>query len=945
MPSDLDGLNAPPANAPNVFAGYTATEYGDPNDALRLFDFHADFASPNDSTFLERPESPLIVAAFDPTSPDGRTDIKQPAPGEFLDSQSDRLMSRVAYRNFGTHESIVFNQTVRLTPLDQTYRAGVRVYELRRQNGAFAVSEQATIGDTETSRWMASAAQDHQGNLAVGYSFASEEKKPSIFYTGRTANDPAGIFRSEITMTEGTGVQTAFGFRWGDYTQLSPDVTDDCTFWLTNQYYTFDSQEESPFGWLTRIGRFKFAECTVAPRATIIGIVTNAADNQPISGAIVTANQVYSRSTNHDGNYGTLLLVPDTYILTAAADGFRPQTVTVTISNGQTLTQNFTLQPIAVLQNSGIEITDESCALDKAIDPGETISVDISLQNTGAINTTNLIATLLPTGGVTNPSEAQNFGAITLSGNEVTRPFTFTASNDLQCGDQIILTFRLQDAADDLGTISLVLNTGKPRIALAENFDGLPAPRLPRDWTTSRIDGQSVWKTSRKRSQSPPNSAFSPDPNQKGVNELVSPVFSVSTADAEISFRNWYDLETTFLRNRLYDGSVLEIKIGAADWQDIEAAGGAFLQGGYDGTIDSCCQNPLAGRRGWSGKSGQNQMPEFITSRAKLPDNAAGQNVQIRFRVGTDVGTSREGQYIDDLVVIDGFACNCSLRSSRAPFDFDADGKTDIAVFRPSDSPNEADFFIRQSSEDTFKATAWGSVGDEAVNADYDGDGKTDYAVFRPSSNYWFILNSSNNTINAVKFGNGGDKLTPADYDGDGRADIAIFRLSNGTWHILQSSDNQVSVRSLGKFGDLPVNSDYDADGKTDIAVFRPSSGIWYVFQSLTNRLTAEYFGQNGDVPIPGDFDADGKSDFTVFRPSGGIWYLRRSTDGFTTFRFGFGNDKPLQADYDGDGKQDIAVFRPSEGRFYYLQSSDGAFRAVTFGANSDVPVSSIFVP
>ena len=149
-----------------------------------------------------------------------------------------------------------------------------------------------------------------------------------------------------------------------------------------------------------------------------------------------------------------------------------------------------------------------------------------------------------------------------------------------------------------------------------------------------------------------------------------------------MQFRNWYELETTFLRNKLYDGSVLEIKIGANDWQDIEASGGSFLSGGYDGTLDSCCQNPLSGRRAWSGRSGANQTSEFVTSKAKLPAAAAGQNVRLRWRVGTDIGTFREGQYIDDLIVNDGYVCACAVNQTRAPFDFDGDGKTDLSIFR-----------------------------------------------------------------------------------------------------------------------------------------------------------------------------------------------------------------------------------------------------------------------
>ncbi len=945
LPADLDGLNPPPPDAPHLFVGYTATEYGDPQDAIRLFNFRADFANPNNSTFAERSESPLPVAAFDPTSPFGRDDISQPPPGERLDSQSDRLMYRVAYRNFGTHESIIFNQTVRVSPVDQIYRAGVRVYELRKANGIFSVNEQATVGGSDVSRWMASAAQDWQGNIAVGYSFGSEDRPPSILYTGKSASDPTGTFRNENALVFGTGVQKAFGFRWGDYTAMNSDPSDGCTFWMTNQYYTFESQEESDFGWLTRIGAFKFDECTAAPSATIQGVITNAANGQPISGAkIKTASGIF-RTSDEGGNYGSIRLAPNQYVLTVSADGFRSQTVTVNAPNGANITQNFALEPTAVLQNAGTEITAESCAVNKAVEPGETVTLNIALNNTGAINTTNLVATLLPENGVINPSAPQNYGALIVNGASISRPFTFTVTPNFACGGILTLVLQLNDGAEDLGEVSIHLQTGVPRIALAEDFDNFPLPDLPPNWTTGATGGQIIWKVTEERFQSPPNAVFSPAPRTAGLNELVTPVFQITSPNAEISFQNWYELETTFLRNRLYDGSVMEIKIGANDWRDIEVAGGAFLSGGYDGVIDTCCQNPLGGRRGWSGRSGTAQTSQFITSRAKLPTSAAGQNVQMRWRVGTDIGTFREGQYLDDIVVNDGFVCSCQIsQTNRAPFDFDGDGKTDLSVFRPSDAPDAPDFFIENSSNNSFSGAAWGSVGDLAVNADFDGDGKTDFAVFRPSTRTWFILRSADNTIFTLNYGLAQDKLVPADYDGDGKADIAVYRPSDGSWYIRRSSDGQTSVTRFGVAEDLPVQADFDGDGKADIAVFRPSSGFWYILRSSDSVAAILPFGLSGDKPVAGDFDGDGKADIAVFRPSDRIWYILQSSQGFTAVQFGLSEDKPLQADFDGDGKRDVAVFRPSTGVWYYLKSSDGNFIAKQFGISTDTPVPSIFV-
>ena len=488
-------------------------------------------------------------------------------------------------------------------------------------------------------------------------------------------------------------------------------------------------------------------------------------------------------------------------------------------------------------------------------------------------------------------------------------------------------------------TILINLPTGKSRIALEENFDNVQPPNLPSGWTTSAEGAQEIWKVTENRSDSPPNAVFSPDPRQIGLNELITPAISITTQNAELTFRNWYELETTFLRNRLYDGSVLEIKIGENDWQDILDAGGSFLSGGYDGRIDSCCQNPLGGRLGWSGRSGADQESVFITTKVKLPATAAGNDVRFRWRIGTDIGTFREGQYLDDIVVTDGFVCSCAVNSGNAPFDFDGDGKTDLSIYRPTDSSAEADFYTQNSGNGANSNAAWGSIGDSAVNADYDGDGKTDYAVFRPSTNTWFILRSADSTIFTANFGLSNDKLTPADFDGDSKADLGVYRPAEGNWYILQSSNGQVKIVKFGLSEDLPVQADFDGDGKADLAVFRPSGGMWYVQKSLDGNVNIIKFGLNADKPVVGDFDGDGKADFVIYRPTEGNWYALQSRDGFTVTRFGLNNDLPLQVDFDGDGKQDIAVFRPSEAIWYYLQTSNGNVVIKKFGQSSDTPV------
>ncbi|MBE7517050.1 MAG: carboxypeptidase regulatory-like domain-containing protein [Chloracidobacterium sp.] len=665
LPSDLDGLRPPPAGAPNVFASYSATEYGEAADALRLFDLHADWADPFASTFTERPESPIAVAAFDPTSPPGRADIAQPPPGEMLDSNSDRLNSRLAYRNFGTSESLIVDQTVRMSP-GGTYRAGVRIHELRRSGGNYTVNVDSTLGTADASRWIGSAAQDGHGNIAFGYSYGSENKKPAILYSGRLTGDPAGSFREEGSLAVGTGVQKAYGFRWGDWSSMSVDPSDDCTFWQTGEYFTQQSQDFSDFTWLTRIGRYKFDECTAAPRSWLTGTVLRADNGAPISGALIRAD-LYSRSSAADGNYGSMMMLPGSYSVAASAPGFRTRTVTMSIADGESRTLDFALEPIAVFSEPQLNISAESCGISNAPDPGEAVTIDLTLTNSGNAPVQNLVATLLAGGGVTLPGAAQAFGPMPVGGPAVTRPFTFTVSPTLVCGEMIEMTFHLQDGSNDLGSITVSMRTGTPKVAFTQNFDRTQQSTLPPRWTRSETHatefetpGERNWHVSLARGTNGTRSAYARDIQYVGVNEMTSPVFLIGTPSAKLSFRNWYELETTFLRNRLYDGSVLEIKIGNSDWEDIIAAGGVFESGGYDGTIDTCCQNPLGGRPGWSGRSGIEQTSQFIDSVVRLPAAAAGQMVQLRWRLGTDIGTFREGQYIDDIAVTDGYVCGCT---------------------------------------------------------------------------------------------------------------------------------------------------------------------------------------------------------------------------------------------------------------------------------------------
>jgi hypothetical protein len=213
-----------------------------------------------------------------------------------------------------------------------------------------------------------------------------------------------------------------------------------------------------------------------------------------------------------------------------------------------------------------------------------------------------------------------------------------------------------------------------------------------------------------------------------------------------------------------------------------------------------------------------------------------------------------------------GDACDDDPVAPQA--DFDGDGDSDIAVFRPEAGM----WLIRGAASRTF-----GEKGDVPVPGDYDGDGDVDIAVFRPYAGRWFIRGGA-----SPVFGQEGDIPVPGDYNGDGTTDIAVYRPSAGRWYIRGGASP-----SFGQDGDVPVPADYDGDGDTDIAVFRPSAGRWYV-----RGATSPAFGQEGDVPVPGDYDGDGDTEIAVFRPSAGRWFIRNGSSP----TFGQEGDIPLTA-------------------------------------------------
>lgn len=252
LPSTVRG-ESPPAGAPDYIMD---AEMANPGHSLHLWKFHVDWTQPLSSTFTG-PIS-LTVNAFDAFSGPG---IPQRDSPELPDAGDDNLMTPLQYRRVNGIESLWASQTI-----GSGGKTALRWYEIRDPNGAPVVYQQGDfqLPDAEY-RWMPSLSVDSQGNMALGYSVSGSDMDPAIRFTGRLATDPPGLLSPlEGSIIEGSGAQLGGYSRWGDYSAMSVDPADDCTFWYTNMYYPATGSN-----WHTRIGTFNFPTC---PRPTAVSL-------------------------------------------------------------------------------------------------------------------------------------------------------------------------------------------------------------------------------------------------------------------------------------------------------------------------------------------------------------------------------------------------------------------------------------------------------------------------------------------------------------------------------------------------------------------------------------------------------------------------------------------------------------------------------------------------
>jgi HYDIN/CFA65/VesB family protein len=325
LPSDMDGTIKPASGEPAIFMNFGT-------NSLNLWKFHVDFITPANSSFTG--PTVLGVASFTPLC-NGGTCVAQPGTTQKLDSLADRLMYRLAWRKFADgHESIVANHAI---------STGIRWYEIRNPNANPTVFQQGTFHPTAATRWMGSIAMDQSADIALGYSESSGTVSPSVFFTGRQPNDPAGTLQTETAIVNGTGSQIGGLSRWGDYSAMTVDPVDDCTFWYTQEYI----RTTGSFNWNTRIANFKFPNCGGGSNPPAVTLsATSLAFGKRVLGTTSTAKVVKLTNTGA----GTLNISS----ITINGDfAISSKTCGTTVAPGATCTVSVTFTPTLIGVRNG----------------------------------------------------------------------------------------------------------------------------------------------------------------------------------------------------------------------------------------------------------------------------------------------------------------------------------------------------------------------------------------------------------------------------------------------------------------------------------------------------------------------------------------------------------------------------------------------------------------
>ncbi|PIE81136.1 MAG: hypothetical protein CSA11_05005 [Chloroflexi bacterium] len=641
-PSDMDGSTPPPNNAPNYIMRHVDTEAhgisGYPtNDILEIWGFSVDWNTPANSSFTKVAD--ILTTEFDSalcglTSFNcmGMPGVSQGSP-DSLDPLREVIMNRLIYRNFDDYETLVGNFTVDIG----NDIGGVRWFELRKVGtGGWTLYQEGTYAPTTNdNRWMGSIAMDGSGNIALGYNVSSQTVYPSLRYAGRLNSDALGTMpQGEYTLVDGSGVNS--NNRYGDYSAMSIDPVDDCTFWFTGQWNETNN-------WSTRIGAFKFDTCgkndfTLAADPAIQNICVGSDAiydvtvwqilnyNDPVSLSVTgePANTMIDFSVNPvtpPGN--SQLTISNTAAATAGSFTLEIAGIAPTSTHTTTVGLNVfdSVPPTTTLQ------TPANGATNIPVSPTFTWSnisaVSYLLEVATDTEFTNIVYT------ATVDSTSHTVG--TALDNNMTYFWRILGSNS--CGDGYysdVFTFVTMPLPGDCGLGS------EPNVVYEYGFENGES-----GWSSSGTED--TWTLAQSNPYSGTWHYFGNNVGFVSDQQLASPAVVLPVGDLPLTLDFWHTPNMEDGMGTCFDGGILEISNdGGTTWTQVPEED--ILENGYTGTISTNWGNPLGGEDAWCGVN------SYINTIVDV-SAYAGDTVQFRMRLGTDSSYGAPGWDIDNVTV------------------------------------------------------------------------------------------------------------------------------------------------------------------------------------------------------------------------------------------------------------------------------------------------------
>ncbi len=658
MPADADGETLPPSGSPGIFMRHRDGDYHDSGalpDVLEIWEFSTDFDTPSNSAIT----GPINIETSEFDTHLGGTgfgdlSVPQPDGATNLFPLKQPLMWRVQHRTIDNKQYLVGNM---VTDVDGNDYHGVRWWQLERAaattNGGWTLKDEGTYTLNDgVHRWMASAAMDGDGNIALGYNTSSSSIYAGMRYAGRLKDDPPGTMpRGENSIIEGSASNSSS--RYGDYTSLNVDPVDECTFWYTAQYNPTSN-------WNTRVGSFKFEQCGCLLSLDVInvtGAVANVDNNIQVSWndsttAEITEYKVY-RSTTMGTGYTQIAVVSDTSMGVGGSGSYTYDDPTV--SDGTTYYY------IVKASDGGSCLTTDSNEVSATATGLCTLAPTFSgvASATNDANASCSLTVNWPSASSQCPNGAGDIRySVYRSTNSAFTPDPSTliisgvnslSYNDtdglLQSDTDYYYIVRSEDLDNNLSDNNTVITSVFPTGPLTllpfdENLDGYAdtAAAVANGWShIESIVETGIWRieSGDDNTTGTTNAFVSTDVDHTTDKSVITRQFS-PTATTVLSFHHKFAFENT------WDGGVLEISIdNGLNWIDL---GPLMTNGNYNGSLQSS-PNPISGRPAWTGT-----LATYTEVTVPLAAYDS-QLVQVRWRSGSDASVGGGDWKVDDIII------------------------------------------------------------------------------------------------------------------------------------------------------------------------------------------------------------------------------------------------------------------------------------------------------